>query len=132
MRLSFTCRSPLPPGEAIDRCADLGAHRVPFTAISRHGGDVVVARTKVGAVVVDDTMRLERRTSGGAHRVILTKLGPVLTGTVDIAGVPSGAGSTVGWRHNMRFEPLPILTPVVSLVLHVGYRVGARRLLAAR
>jgi len=143
-RFTVTVVSDLPPTEAWRRLLDLRAHTraIPLTTLR---GDVLtadelvpgsrfVARTAVGPVGVDDRMVVDEITpphTGAAGSARIRKEGNVVRGHIDLAVVPTPAGSRVEWDQVIRVRPMPaLLDPVVALVARLAYATTIRRLLS--
>lgn len=143
-RFTVTVVSDLPPTEAWRRLLDLRAHTraIPLTTLR---GDVLtanelvpgsrfVARTAVGPFGVDDRMVVDEITPpqrGAAGSARIRKEGNAIRGHVDLAVVPTPAGSRVEWDQVIRVRPVPaLLDPVVALVARLAYGSTIRRLLS--
>jgi hypothetical protein len=142
-RFTVDVETELAAPEAWRRLLDLRAHTraIPLTTLR---GDVLtaddltagsrfVARTAVGPVGFDDRMVVDEITppldgAGGSARI--RKEGNVVRGRIDLAVVPTAAGSRVEWDQVIRVRPVPaLLDPVVALVARLAYATTIRRLL---
>ena len=145
--LSF--RTPLAPGEALRRLADVAAHSdiVPLTTGRGPNpdelavDDVVVARTALGPFGFDDVMRV--RQLERPQLLVLDKVGSLLGGDVriEVTDEPGGSGgSRVQWEQRVdlpgvrRALPKPVAAAVVrvtSAVMRRGYARYVPRILEA-
>jgi hypothetical protein len=106
---------------------------IPLTTISGDAiergldvGSTFVARTGLGSIGFDDTMRLDAltpprgATPGHAH---ITKLGSVVTGDIDLTVTPTVHGSAVHWRQRNGIRGVPgVAEPVLARVARDAYR----------
>lgn len=142
---SFTVEiaCPCPPPEALRRVLDLHQHTriIPLTVVAPAltlddlvPGSQFVARTALGPVGFDDVMRVDELTLGEeipSARVGISKHGRAIRGTIVLTVMPTGDGSLVTWRQQVRLPWLPgVLQPLAARVLRVGYRAVLRKLLA--
>ncbi|MFE3875971.1 SRPBCC family protein [Kitasatospora sp. NPDC059146] len=121
-RFVLTRRSPLPPAECWARLTAWHRHgdRVPFTRVSvvRGGGqqvgDVVLARTTLGPLRLDDPMELVELAA--PERCRLAKRGRVVRGGAELRVRAVGAGSEAVWAEELRITGLPrLFDPAVAL-----------------
>jgi len=106
---------------------DWRRHRVPLTRITVT--DVgFTARTAVGPLGFDDPM--EVTLWDPPRRVVLRKLGRVITGEATIEVVAEGTGSVVTWDEDVRVIGVPRLAdPVLRVALRGMISLVLRRLL---
>jgi len=129
MNISFTTRTALSPMSAAQRIIAMGDHRVPFTRITQNG-DRVSAVTRLGPIVIDDTMEIGPLIQRGTSvRGSITKTGTVLGGTLLFSAVETPSGTRVGWRQNLTFLPCRALDPILAVVMRVGYGIAFKALL---
>lgn len=131
-RFVLTRRSPLPPQECWGRLTDWPRHgdRVPFTrvrAVRGDGrqvevgaevGDVVLARTGLGALHFDDPMEIVALSAPGNGRSGLCRLekrGRVVRGYAELRVRAAGTGSEAVWAEELRIAGLPrLFDPLVA------------------
>jgi len=119
--------TPLSRDAAFDAVTDWRRHRVPLTRITVT--DVgFTARTAVGPLGFDDPM--EVTLWDPPRRVVLRKLGRVITGEATIEVVAEGTGSVVTWDEDVRVIGVPRLAdPVLRVALRGMISLVLRRLL---
>lgn len=131
MKLRSRYRTSLTVAEATRRVLTMSEHRVPFTSVQQTES-ISVATTRLGPIRFEDRMRIvsvER--SGPNLRALIMKEGPVLYGRINSVAIEGESGTIVGWEHDLHL-PIRALTPVLGVVMEVGYRIGITRLLKRR
>jgi carbon monoxide dehydrogenase subunit G len=111
----------LPAERVFAELIDWKAHEdwVPLTKVVIHSGDggagtEFTATSGVGPLALPDRMRIDSL-DAETMTVHVTKLGPVLTGTVELKVTPTGAASCrLDWFEDVRVPVLPqfLATPV--------------------
>ncbi|MFM6851598.1 MAG: SRPBCC family protein [Terrabacter sp.] len=142
-RFSVVVETGLPADEAWRRLLDLRAHTraIPLTTLrgevltadGLQAGSRFVARTAIGPLGFDDRMVVDQIAApvdGSAGSARIRKEGNVVRGQIDVAVLPTPAGSRVQWEQAIRVRPVPaLLDPVVALVARLAYGTTIRRLL---
>ena len=137
-RVHFQVRRPLPlPARvAFDELVDWRGHAewVPMTRVVVESGDggvgtTFVATTGLGPLALPDRMRVAAIDSE-ARTVTVVKIGPVLTGEVQLAVEPAGdAACTVLWDEDIKVPLLPgFLSQPVGAVARKAFEVSLDRM----
>lgn len=133
----------LPARAVFDELVDWRAHAewVPLTRVRIESGDggpgtVFVATSGIGPLALPDRMRVTAL-DADAMTVRVTKVGPVLTGVVDLAVTPLGESrSRLDWVEDIRVPYLPqFLARPVAAAARRGFEMSITqmaRMLAAR
>lgn len=110
------------------------AEWVPSTRVEVLTGDggagtEFIATTGVGPLSLADRMRVDTL-DAEAMRVEITKIGPVLTGVVNLAVIPTGAGtSRLEWLEDIEVPRIPqALAKPVGAAAKLGFNLGISRL----
>jgi carbon monoxide dehydrogenase subunit G len=121
VRFTVTRDLNLPADAVFAELIDWKAHEdwVPLTKVVIHSGDggagtEFTATSGVGPLALPDRMRIDSL-DAETMTVHVTKLGPVLTGTVELKVTPTGAASCrLDWFEDVRVPVLPqfLATPV--------------------
>jgi carbon monoxide dehydrogenase subunit G len=121
VRFTVTRDLNLPANAVFAELIDWKAHEdwVPLTKVVIHSGDggagtEFTATSGVGPLALPDRMRIDSL-DAETMTVHVTKLGPVLTGTVELKVTPTGAASCrLDWFEDVRVPVLPqfLATPV--------------------
>ena len=136
MRFLVTCELDLPARAVFDELVDWRGHAewVPLTRVVIEQGDgrqgtVFVATTGIGPLALPDRMRVDAL-DDEAMTVRVTKIGPVLTGTVDLAVTPMPANRCrLDWVEDIRVPGLPqFLASPVGAVARLGFEMSIRRM----
>jgi len=114
VRFSVTRDVPLPADVAFAELIDWQGHAkwVPMTRVTIEEGDggpgtVFVATSGLGPAALPDRMRVDAM-DASAMTVRVTKIGPVLTGYVDLAVTTTGEStSRLTWLEDIRVPVLP-------------------------
>nr|WP_223245579.1 SRPBCC family protein [Streptomyces sp. CBMA156] len=137
----MTRRSPLPPAECWQRLTAWPRHgdRVPFTRVSvargtgREPGDLVLARTVLGPLRVDDPMEITELVAPGPGRdgrCLLVKRGRPVRGWAELRVRAVGGGSAAVWTEELTVAGLPrLLDPLLGPVLARAGRLVFGRVL---
>ncbi|MFJ6617659.1 SRPBCC family protein [Kitasatospora sp. NPDC091335] len=140
-RFVLTRRSPLPPAECWQRLTAWPRHgdRVPFTRVSvargtgRETGDLVLARTVLGPLRVDDPMEITELVAPGPGRdgrCLLVKRGRPVRGWAELRVRAVGGGSAAVWTEELTVAGLPRpLDPLLDPVLARAGRLVFGRVL---
>lgn len=132
-----------PAERVFDELIDWPGHArwVPLTRVSIESGDggvgtQFVASSGLGPLSLPDRMRVDAL-DRVERTVLVTKIGPVLTGVVRLAVVPTGESSCrLDWVEDIRVPGLPqSLSRPVAAVAAKGFSASIARLarqLAAR
>ena len=106
---------------------------VPLTSVRVEVGDGgvgtrFIARTGLGPIAFDDTMRVDH-VDADSRSAAVTKLGPLLTGRAGFTVVAAGTGSAVDWWEEVQVPLLPqFLAPLVGWASSLAFRAALRRL----
>ena len=121
VRFTVTRDLNLPADAVFAELIDWKAHEdwVPLTKVVIHSGDggagtEFTATSGVGPLALPDRMRIDSL-DAETMTVRVTKLGPVLTGTVELKVTPTGTSSCrLDWFEDVRVPALPqfLATPV--------------------
>ena len=121
VRFTVTRDLKLPADAVFAELIDWKAHEewVPLTKVVIHSGDggagtEFTATSGVGPLALPDRMRIDSL-DAATMTVHVTKLGPVLTGTVELKVTPTGTTSCrLDWFEDVRVPVLPqfLATPV--------------------
>ena len=121
VRFTVTRDLSLPADAVVAELIDWKAHEdwVPLTKVVIHSGDggagtEFTATSGLGPLALPDRMRIDSL-DAETMTVHVTKLGPVLTGTVELKVTPTGASSCrLDWFEDVRVPVLPqfLATPV--------------------
>ena len=121
VRFTVTRDLSLPADAVFAELIDWKAHEdwVPLTKVVIHSGDggagtEFTATSGLGPLALPDRMRIDSL-DAETMTVHVTKLGPVLTGTVELKVTPTGASSCrLDWFEDVRVPVLPqfLATPV--------------------
>ena len=121
VRFTVTRDLNLPADAVFAELIDWKAHEdwVPLTKVIIHSGDggagtEFTATSGLGPLALPDRMRIDSL-DAETMTVHVTKLGPVLTGTVELKVTPTGASSCrLDWFEDVRVPVLPqfLATPV--------------------
>ena len=121
VRFTVTRDLNLPADAVFAELIDWKAHEdwVPLTKVVIHSGDggagtEFTATSGLGPLALPDRMRIDSL-DAETMTVHVTKLGPVLTGTVELKVTPTGATSCrLDWFEDVRVPVLPqfLATPV--------------------
>lgn len=121
VRFTVTRDLNLPADAVFAELIDWKAHEdwVPLTKVVIHSGDggagtEFTATSGLGPLALPDRMRIDSL-DAETMTVHVTKLGPVLTGTVELRVTPTGATSCrLDWFEDVRVPVLPqfLATPV--------------------
>lgn len=129
---------PLPAEQVFDALVDWRDHAnwVPMTRVAIESGDggpgtVFVATTGLGPAALPDRMRVDAL-DHEAMTVRITKIGPVLSGVVDLAVTSTGPRSSrLSWVEDIRVPYLPqFLAPPVTAATRRGFESSITRLAA--
>ncbi len=137
--------TPVAPDRAWARVWDLGRHSevIPLTTVALTGGATTLgpgaefcARTELGPVGVDDTMRVlawEPPTTAGGCAVV-AKTGSTIGGRVEVTfSAAHDGGTRITWRQQVELpwlpSPLSGLEGAAARAVALGYRMVLRRLL---
>lgn len=102
-------------------CTDPGVVGAEFTAWSGYRPLVLEDRMRVDSLEWDE--------GSGRGYCLVTKLGPVLTGTASFTVEPNGAGTSMNWVEDVVVPRVPqFLAPVAARIGVAGFRFGMRRL----
>jgi hypothetical protein len=123
--------TPLPVPESWARITDWPRHSasVPLTRVWLAGGGesrvgaLVLARTGLGPLGFEDPMEIvlwQPPEGGGPGRCRLRKRGRVVRGWAELEALPTGTGSTVLWREEVR--PIGLPAAADALVARVAAR----------
>ena len=134
----FTVVSDLPlPAEAVfHELIDWRGHAawVPLTRVAILSGDggpgtVFVATTGIGPIALPDRMRVDELDTV-AMTVRITKIGPVLSGRVDLAVTSTGASeSRLDWVEDIRVPYVPqFLAGPIAAATSRGFQASISRL----
>ena len=137
-RVRFTVRKSLslPAREVFDELVDWRGHAewVPMTRVVIESGDggvgtTFVATTGLGPLALPDRMRVDELDAQGM-RVRIVKIGPVLTGDVDLEVTPTGPSSCdLLWDEDVRVPVLPqFLAAPVGAVARKAFEVSLDRM----
>lgn len=132
VRFTVTRDFPIPAREVFEELVDWRGHAtwVPLTRVRiEHGdggpGTVFVATSGP----LPDRMRVDEL-DAEAMTVRITKVGPVLTGVVDLAVVETGpAASRLEWHEDITVPLVPgFLSGAVAAASRQGFEVALRRM----
>lgn len=137
-RVAFTVERDLafPADRVFEELIDWRGHArwVPLTRVVVESGDggvgtVFVATSGVGPLALADRMRVDAM-DPVTRTVLVTKIGPVLTGVVRLAVAPTGAStSRLDWGEDIRVPVLPqFLARPVAAAAAKGFRMSIDRL----
>jgi hypothetical protein len=137
-RVHFTVRRhlPLPARIAFDELIDWRGHAgwVPMTRVVIESGDggvgtTFVATTGLGPLALPDRMRV-KALDDQAMRVHIVKVGPVLTGDVELAVESVGdTACSVLWDEDIRVPLLPqFLAKPVGAIARKAFEVSIDRM----
>jgi hypothetical protein len=137
-RVHFTVRKylPLPGRIAYDALVDWRGHAewVPMTRVVMESGDggvgtTFIATTGIRPLALPDRMRVEAM-DADARTVTVVKIGPVLTGEVQLAVESVGdAACTVLWDEDIRVPWLPgFLAKPVGAIARKAFEVSLARM----
>jgi hypothetical protein len=136
VRFSVTRDVPLPAHVAFAELIDWRGHAewVPMTRVTIEEGDggpgtVFVATSGLGPAALPDRMRVDALDST-AMTVRVTKIGPVLTGYVDLAVMATGEStSRLTWLEDIRVPVLPqFLSRPVGAAARKSFEVSINRM----
>ena len=143
VRFVVTRELDLPARSVFDVLIDWRGHAewVPMTRVVIESGDggtgtVFVATSGLGPLALPDRMRVDAL-DPEAMSVRVTKIGPVLTGNVDLTVTPlSSDRCRLDWLEDIRVPVLPqFLAPPVAAAARYGFGVSITKMakrLAAR
>ena len=126
----------LPARAVFDELVDWRAHAewVPLTRVRIESGDggpgtVFVATSGIGPLALPDRMRVHSL-DADTMTVRVSKIGPVLTGTVDLAVTPLGESrSRLDWVEDIRVPYLPqVLARPVAAAARRGFEMSITRM----
>ena len=148
VRFSVVHDSDVAPTTMWQELIDWKGHEkwVPSTYVEVHStggafgiGDTFTAwtgpapTTKIGQrLSLEDRMRVDERnfdaaTSSG--NCLVTKLGPLLSGTASFTVAPHGGGSRVVWNERVAVKYAPqLLAPLLGRIGAIGFRLSLARL----
>ncbi len=137
-RVHFTVRRhlPLPARIAFDELVDWRGHAewVPMTRVVIESGDggvgtTFVATTGLGPLALPDRMRV-KALDDQAMRVHIVKVGPVLTGDVELAVESVGdTACSVLWDEDIRVPLLPqFLAKPVGAIARKAFEISIDRM----
>lgn len=127
---------PLPARVVFDELVDWPGHAewVPLTKVRVESGDggpgtVFVATSGVGPLALPDRMRVDAL-DPDAMTVRVTKIGPVLTGVVDLSVTALGENrSRLDWVEDIRVPYLPqVLAKPMALAARKGFETSITRM----
>lgn len=127
---------PLPARVVFDELVDWPGHAewVPLTKVRVEAGDggpgtVFVATSGVGPLALPDRMRVDEL-DPDAMTVRVTKIGPVLTGVVDLSVTALGENrSRLDWVEDIRVPYLPqVLAKPTALAARKGFETSITRM----
>lgn len=139
--------TPLAPDQAWARVWDLGRHTevIPLTRVALdppaaelRAGAGITARTALGPLALDDTMRVDEwrpPADDTAGRAVVAKTGRAIGGHIEVTfgPVPDG-GTRITWRQQLELpwlpSPLAWLERGAAVLAAPGYRRVLRALLA--
>ncbi len=136
VRFTVTRDLTLPARRVFDALVDWRGHAdwVPMTRVVIENGDggagtVFVATTGLGPAALPDRMRVDAL-DPEAMTVRITKIGPVLSGVVDLSVAPLGENrSRLTWFEDIRVPVVPqFLAPPVTAVTRRGFESSITRL----
>ena len=123
VQFTVTRNLALPAEVVFAELIDWKAHEdwVPLTTVEIHSGDggagtEFTATSGIRPLALPDRMRIDSL-DAEAMKVHVTKLGPVLTGTVELSVTSTGPSScTLNWFEDVRVPALPqfLATPVAA------------------
>lgn len=137
-RVQFTVTRdiPLPAETVFAELIDWKAHEdwVPLTKVEIHYGDggagtEFTATSGVGPLALPDRMRIDSL-DAEAMTVHVIKLGPVLTGTVDLSVTSTGASTCrLEWFEDVRVPVLPqFLAAPVAAAARQGFTTSIKKM----
>lgn len=136
VRFRVTRTLDLPAQAVFDELVDWAGHAawVPLTRVRIEAGDggpgtVFVATSGFGPLALADRMRVDAL-DHEARTVRVTKVGPVLSGTVDLAvEALGGSRSQLDWYEDIRVPGLPqLLARPVAAAARLGFGVSITRM----
>ena len=126
----------LPAQVVFEEIIDWKGHAkwVPMTRVKIVSGDggtgtVFVATSGIGPVALPDRMRVDELDSD-LRTVKITKIGPMLTGVVDLAVIATGEDSCrLDWVEDIRVPGLPqFLASPVAAAARRGFEISITRM----
>ena len=136
VRFTVTRDLPLPADAVFAELIDWKGHAdwVPLTRVEILSGDggpgtEFVATSGVGPLALPDRMRVDEL-DRGAMTVRITKIGPVLTGVVDLSVTSTGANtSRLEWIEDIRVPVLPqFLAKPVAAAARQGFNTSITKM----
>jgi len=136
VRFTVTREIALPADQVFAELIDWKAHEdwVPLTTVVIHTGDGGVgteftATSGIRPLALPDRMRIDSL-DAEAMTVHVTKLGPVLTGTVELSVTPTGAATCrLDWLEDVRVPVLPqFLAAPVAAAARQGFTTSIKKM----
>jgi carbon monoxide dehydrogenase subunit G len=136
VRFTVTRDLDLPAAVVFAELIDWKAHEdwVPLTKVVIHSGDggagtVFTATSGIRPLALPDRMRIDSL-DAEAMTVRVTKLGPILTGTVDLSVTATGATSCrLDWFEDVRVPVLPqFLEAPVAAAARQGFTTSIKKM----
>jgi len=136
VRFRVTSELDLPASEVFAELIDWKAHEdwVPMTTVEILSGDggagtEFIATSGIGPLALPDRMRIDSL-DRDAMRVHVTKIGPILTGTVELSVTATSDHScTLDWYEDVRVPKLPqFLAAPVGAAARQGFITSIKKM----